>query len=456
MIVLSLVAVSVAGANPVLRCPMDDVLGALAGRAAPTHPGMLAAPLELGFLRADGTPALPPPGGGKPVYGTPYTNYSNSENFTVNWLSGGSSIADASWVAAELEVAWEAFVDDQGWPAPVSSDDYLLWVLLDDSLGGTTGYTTVYTTPEYPQGYPVIYLNPAYLAYPDFFSALVAHELMHALQYALRDWDGGGDEPWYWEASAQWAIEPAIPDNDVYAEQSVYYSWYPDYSFDSMTDYHQYGMFVFNAWLEDEAFGRGAMQDVWLLSADRAGEPWDDILAEAFSTSAVDLWGGFAASMGNEALPESAIYEPVRLSGPTQDGTTGSSNQLGTTYLLVEAAATLTLELSEGDAVLSGPAGVGSPLAAAQGEVVAVTGTSDGTATWTLRVSAPEAGDSGGTDSGSVAGDHGGPGSDGGDSDADPGGCACSATGRSAGMAPWFGLLLLAGLVRRRLSAART
>ena len=447
MVLLTLFAPLTALAGPTLQCPMDQVFGALAGLAPPPHRGVLTAPPQLQ------APAHRSARGGKPVYGTPYTHYANSDNFTVNWASGGSSEADAAWVAGELEVAWAAYLDAQGWPHPVSSDDYLLWVILDDSLGGSTGYTTVYTSEEYPQGYPVIYLNPAYLPYRDFFSALVTHELMHAVQFSLRGWSGSGDEPWYWEASAQWAIEPAIPDNDVYAEQSVYYAWHPEYGFDSMADYHQYGMFVFNAWLEDVGYGRGAMQDVWRLSAERPDDSWDDILAESTSTTAGALWAAFAADMGNGGLPESDLYEPVRSAGAATDGLAGTSVLLGTTYLRAPAAASISLEVGAGEAVLSGPGGASSPLEVRANDVIAVTGTSRVLAEWTLRVDAPLAGDSGSGDSAAADGE----GAAGADPPADDrAGCACSGAAGAPVGGPWLlAALGLAGLGLRRGSRRR-
>jgi hypothetical protein len=407
-------------------CGTPDVLAALAGGPA-AHPAMLTAPPLL-----DGRPRSGAED--KQVYGGHYEFWLDTPNFTINWWDSRVDPAAADAAAEALEGAWTALVEEQGWEPPVSSDQYLIWVLLDPDLG-YTGWTTEYTTDLYPQGYPVIYLDPAWLSSPEFYGALAAHEFMHSIQYALREYTGGASEPWYWEASANWASELADPDRDGYQYASEWYATQADLAFDSTAGSHQYGMFVFNAWLEEHQTGPDGMKAVWELSAeDPAG--WDQLLADSTGVTTADLWGGFTGAYANHGLAESDQYTDVRTEGPLEDGVSGSLPQLGTHYYRVEASVRVSVT---GDAVLGGPSGHGTSLVVAPGEVIGVTMVTPGD--YTLLVE--ENVDTGGDPPDDDAADTGDEGEE------TSGGCGCDATGGMAAAA-WMAPLL--ALLRRRPS----
>ena len=329
---------SALAAAPVCGTPL--VLDALRGFSAPPHPNMLVPPSHL-----DGRPTLRAKG--KSIYGRHYEHYVETTNFTIDWSDADidSDVADAAGEA--LEGAWTAFLREQDWTPPVSSDTYKIWVVLDPDLG-MTGYTTEYYTDDFPEGYPVIYLDPSWASQPAFFGALAAHEFMHTLQYALRDWDGtDASEAWYWEASANWASELADPDRDGYQYASEWYADQADLSYDSMTGYHQYGIFVFNAWLEQVQTGAGGMKAVWDLSAVDDSN-WRTLLEESTGADATDLWGGFTGAYANGQLAESDLYTAVTTEGALQDGVSGDLPELGTHYYRVRADARV---VADGDVV---------------------------------------------------------------------------------------------------------
>ncbi|MEC8423082.1 MAG: hypothetical protein VX000_04855, partial [Myxococcota bacterium] len=169
-------------AAPLCRTP--DALAALAG-ANPTHDTRILSPppgLSIG-IRAD----QPSPPDGKPLYGTPYPDHQTSENFLVTWTDADVDPDVAERTLIDLEDGWTALVEEQQWPVPVSGDIFKLWVLLDPAMSGT-GLTTEYPTAEYPEGYPVIFLNPTYAQDTTFWRTLVVHEFAHTLQYRLRDY----------------------------------------------------------------------------------------------------------------------------------------------------------------------------------------------------------------------------------------------------------------------------
>lgn len=456
------------------RCGLPEVHRVLRGEALPSHPGMREAPAQLGpaglagatapSLPAASAPApAPAPAPAKSVYGSPYANHIETENFTVNWWDDAVSREHAELAAAALETAWTSFIEEQGWPEPVSSDTYYLWVLLDRGLGSTTGYTTEYFTEEYPQGYPVIYLNPDQFWNESFWQALSAHEFMHTVQYGMREWDAGGtEESWYWEASANHASELADPSWDGHQYTAAWYTLQPQLRYDSYDGYHQYGIFVLNAWLEEQ--GEGLMRRTWEEGVGREDTTWDLLLAEASGMGVDELWAGFSAAVANEELPESALYEPMAVWGDAEVGATGSLAYLGSHAW--EAPEALALE-AEGDVVLGGPGGQrGGRVVLEPGELLTVTALSDGAEYTLVEASEPvdtgligddtgELGDSGGaSDGGGVGGGGVGEGQADEDDEGDDlaaGGCACASGPGRSGAPAGLALIVLATLVSARV-----
>lgn len=428
--------------SPALAAPLcgtPNALPVLAGVAPATDPRVLAPPADLAMgVR----PAAPPPPDTKPIYGTPYEDHATSENFLVTWTDGSIDPAIAEQTLDDLEAGWQALVEEQGWPVPVSADTYKVWVLLDPTLSGT-GLTTEYTTDEYPEGYPVIFLNPSWASDTTFWRTLTIHEFGHALQYRLRDYAGESWEPWYWEASAQWQAELADPGNDGHLYTAAWYADRPGDPYDSMVDSHQYGMFVLNAFLEEQVTGPDGLRQIWLLAEDRQGTPWDEILAEGTGESAAELWAGFTAAYGNGVLAQSADYAEAAQQGTLGEGVGGNVAYLGTDYWAVAEDGEVTLLVEEGDAaVLGGAGGTGQTISVQAGEVLAVTGlVADGFASYTLTLE----GEGGG------AGDDGDGGSGGGSGLPPDEGEEEKTTSCAAGTAPWaVGLLVLPLVVARR------
>ncbi|MCB9780300.1 MAG: hypothetical protein H6742_17165 [Alphaproteobacteria bacterium] len=130
---LPLLVALIPTASAVGDCGTPAVLAALHDAGPVPFAHALTAPARL-----DGVALPPPPGGGKSIYGSPYSMHIETDNFTVNWWDSSIHRADAEAAADALEVAWNSYVD-QGWVAPVSSDRYLLWVLLDPGWAAPPG-----------------------------------------------------------------------------------------------------------------------------------------------------------------------------------------------------------------------------------------------------------------------------------------------------------------------------
>jgi len=361
----------------------------------------------------------------------------------VGWADGDGDEAAADRVLGVLEVAWTSLIEDGGWTAPRASDDYKLWVILDPSIGHT-GYTTLLFDGDYPDGVPVVYLNPDYAAYGSFWEHLAVHEFNHMLQYAVRDWDGGAGEAWYWEASAEWAVELATPEIDVYATQAAYYAADPDARYDTVDGRHEYGMFLLNAWLEEHLLGEGGLRDVWLASSDRPGDDWLEILAEETGWEAGALWAGFTAALGNGDLREIDLYDAPVDQGSLADDSGARLPYLGTDYWLVTSDALVTVS---GDALLGSQSGQGESVVALAGEVLTVTALKQN-ANYSLRLGeVPDPVDSGGPQDSD---------SDGPDGLPDDTGIACGCTQAPAPQLAWPLILLIGVVPTRRRSVATT
>jgi hypothetical protein len=343
-------------------CPMHEVLR-LRGDAQALEERFGPAPFDPEIR------SPPPPNASKEVYGSWSQERLVTQNFIIAWREGEELDAVAIEAAEALERSWDELIRERDWPMPASADSFLLWVFLDPRLE-YSAYTVPMYTQEYPEGYAVIYVNPAWSDDPAVFDAMLAHEFMHAIQYAMRPQREEEDEYWYWEASAQWAPKLVFPDSEGYASSSQYYSDFTWYTYSSLDNAHQYGMFLLNAYLEEKLMGDGGMKRIWESSRSDPSS-WDSVISTASLHSVGDIWGGFAAEVSNEGLSDEGLYEPVYLVSPLVDGISEEVKYLGTHYFLSDGDLSVS---ASGDVVLSSPSGWGDEVSAGPGEIVGVTG----------------------------------------------------------------------------------
>ncbi len=416
-----------------MKCATPLVLATLSGTGPSPHPAGVTAPFAH-------TPS-PPPASGKALWGTELANNVYSDNFTVSWDSGDGNQDVAQRVVDVLEKAWSGLVVTQGWAAPTSAEEYLLRVVLDPSINHT-GYTTLYFEDEFPQGVPVIFLNPDYASEGAFWEHLAVHEFGHMLQYRVRDYSGSSGEAWYWEASAEWAAELAVPDLDVYAIQTWHYAQNPGGRFDLIDGGHEYGMLTVNAWLEEHVLGEGGLLSVWQAGEDLAGEDWTVILEGVSGLSVGEIWAGFTTALAHGDLREGSLYDVPEGKGFVSSNSNGLLALLGSDYWQVEEDALVTVT---GEAILGSVVDRGESALAQAGEWITVTALVQD-ASYSLSLDGvPETrdtGDSGGIDSRPEAGL------------TDDKGIACGCRSAPSKLGPW---MLLGGLglwIRRRPGVA--
>lgn len=345
---------------------------------------------------ARGKPARParpgPPRGfeGKTVLGDSLEYSVESTNFSVQWNDDDATEAYASTLLASLESGWLHLVDQDGWTPPVSSDLHLLTFVLDPTLGGS-GFTTVYSSPEYPEGYPVSYVHPGYADadYPGFSQSVGVHEFGHMIQFGVRSWSARHGESWFWEASAEWMADRGVPDVNTYALSTWWYATQTTLAYDSTDGSHAYGMLLLPRYLED-ALGPDVVRDSW--SANNGAE-WADAIGEAAGEPIGDLVAEMAGAYAAGALTESELFFPPDPLAPSE-GEQAEGGLYGTVYAQVEGEG--------GTFAVDGPASVRY---AAGGEwsdtlpdapfTAAITRMGDGLISWGPEGTSGETGDTG-------------------------------------------------------------
>jgi len=286
-----------------MDCELDAVFAALRGEP-PADVRMLVAPAGLPGPRDH----VPPPAAGKSTYGEDHAFHVDGPNITVQWDDPTIDVARAQAILDAAELGWTNLVEVDGWPVPVSADQYRLWFLLDPTLSGS-GFTALYPSADYPDGYPVTWLNPAYVpdGSTDYALSVAVHELGHSLQYAVRDWAATEEESWYWEATSEWMANRGAPEFDTYAWSSYWYARDPSDKYDSTANQHQYGMFLLDTWLDEEAVGPLGVRDVWTGAA---GRPWPEVLSEATGRDFQAVIQGMSGVYAAGGYAESALYYP--------------------------------------------------------------------------------------------------------------------------------------------------
>ena len=393
-------------------------------------PHALTPPTQLGTP----SPSQAMVSGQKTIYGTPFTNQIYSENFTVGWEDGVATPADADAAINALETTWKALIQERNWQAPVSSDNHLIWVILTQDLSGT-GFTTTYRDSTYPQGYPVIYLNPAYSENRDFWASLSSHEMAHAIQYSYRDYSTNAEEPWYWEASAEWQAELSLPQNNSYGYQSIHYAEQPHLRYSSMENSHQYGMFVLNAYLEEHLDGPGALRRIWENSQNQPNAHWGELIPGAMGMKIGAIFAGMANKMSELKFVDGEHYFAPKRIGDLADGHSGKLAYLGTHYLDTEEGVRV---IAEGEVLLSANSGTGNEVFLRAGETLAVVGLHPSSTTYSLSVSPWDASYDSGIDTD-------------GPQESPLGGCACKSPSSQKAPAGIFAALCLLFLRRRTL-----
>jgi len=231
-----------------------------------------AAPFPCGTL--DRLPAvrpmlaadpLPPPGvkelGVRDPFGSDYDDLELSEHFVLKWGSEANPSRDQiEGTLDALEDAWTVAFDEMQFDRPGFTNQYRINVYIGDSGGDTptiTGNVAAYVTVD-DDGYAYVVVDPETMPYFDddwtrtYASSVLEHEFLHVVQFGTGAYYSQGGA-WYWEASADWFADYAVPEEGLDAQDAFQFMLLPELPLDyfepgdlsSIADIHQYSSSVF-------------------------------------------------------------------------------------------------------------------------------------------------------------------------------------------------------------------
>lgn len=257
--------------------------------------------------------------------------------------------------------------------------------MVADPFLGADGQTDVVYSDTYPDGYPVLSLDPTLTE--QRLAAAAAHQLMHALQLRLRtEEERQGASGWYFEATAVWAeaeVDPLNTHHVPLARGYLDYSWL---AYDSTLSGHDAGLFLLNRWFEQ--WRPGMVQEIWMASVG-ADLDWPYLFRAQSGLDDGSLWGGFNGWLAIDG--HGAQYGSPMVSDEAHTGTASYLSYLATEFFVHDGDALARLEvipLIDGQqVVLAHGEQVGSEVVVEPDGVVSVTGLSEGGANFQFLVS---------------------------------------------------------------------
>ncbi len=205
-----------------------------------------------------------PPLAGYSCHGRQGNQQLLGEHFSVEWDDAGVSESTAQFFLESLEYAWNVEVDEMGWNAPLSSDDYPILAYIVDDMSYSGAFTSVSQCSSY--GYvPYIVAYTGAFSWDTWAEDMAAHEFNHAIQFST-SW---AHEFWWWEATATWVEDQVHPDNDTWSYYISGYSDNPELGMTASSQqdpdifYHMYGMAIMGFHLNDHFGGAEAVKSTW-------------------------------------------------------------------------------------------------------------------------------------------------------------------------------------------------
>ena len=207
---------------------------------------------------------LSPPGVGELLvrdpFGTDYDDFELSEHFVLKWGSGVSPTRGQIDGALEaLEDAWTIAFDEMGFDRPSFTNQFRINVYIGNSGGDTPDISNAaaYVTLD-DDGYAYVVVLPDVMAYFDeewgrtYSRSVLEHEFLHVVEFGATAYYTQAGR-WYWEASADWFADYAVPEEGLDAQNAFQVLLLPELPLDyfepgdlsSIANIHQYSSSVF-------------------------------------------------------------------------------------------------------------------------------------------------------------------------------------------------------------------
>lgn len=242
------------------------------------HLAPFATDLTDGLAPAGDAP--PPPASGEPCFiydDNPYETLDDPKGrFQVQWEPDAIDEETAQDLLDALTYSYETEIDELGWREPDGMSRYPMMIYVYEDNRTAAAYTTVGRCSGV--GYmPYIVIASGSFYGGSWYEDMVAHEFVHASQYAYTDDAGSYNynvDLWWWEATATWAQEYVYPDNNWWSQ---YISGYTDATYlamqvsnqsDNTKFWHMYGMAIWAFYLDQHWGGHDMVQDTWEYAAE--------------------------------------------------------------------------------------------------------------------------------------------------------------------------------------------
>jgi iron complex transport system substrate-binding protein len=278
-------------------------------------------------------------------------------HYTLTGADAIPSVADANVVRDVAEEALEAYAS-WGYPLPPADcdgdDRYDVYLVQFTAADGQTVPESCVAANCTCSSYARVArdLGRRYPSTLEGARTVVAHELFHAVQYAITS-----ELPPFWaEGTAQYAANALHPElRDLERFLPTYFAE-PERPLDSQgassVGAWQYATAIWPVYL-DARFGRDAVRDMLRDGGADAFAAMDGVLiargsslGAAFAEFAV--WNAATGARGAAGYPDGAAYPEVPIT-PFDDAAEGVLTSLGARYFALDLEASAHLELTSGD-----------------------------------------------------------------------------------------------------------
>ena len=248
------------------------------------------------------------------VYNAP--NVARSEHFALRWGDSVElSLSQEEILLEALELSWAVQIEEQGYPPPSGTDQYLFNVYLGDSgasLPSSMGASGYYTTDL--EGWPMVVLGPYVYEHEDRHLSTIPHEFFHAVQHSIGHYLEDARAKWYWEATATWMEGEVFPEESLTGIFLFGFLFNPHLAINAApefegeaSDYFSYGAFAFIDRLV-ELTEVDAVRESWTQASVLPLQWWTDRLRTQ-SLEMSDVLVDFAARRVLLDLTDVELYE---------------------------------------------------------------------------------------------------------------------------------------------------
>jgi hypothetical protein len=195
-------------------------------------------------------------------FGSDYDDFELSEHFVLKWGSDADPSHDqVTGVLDALEDAWALSLDEMGFERPSFTNAFRTNVYIGDSGGDTpeiSGNVAAYVTLD-DEGYAYVVVDPETVRYFDndkwgstYATSVLEHEFLHVVQFGEAVYYSQQGR-WYWEASADWFADYAVPEAGLGVRNAWQFLLLPELPLDyfdpddlsTLANIHQYSSSVF-------------------------------------------------------------------------------------------------------------------------------------------------------------------------------------------------------------------